>query len=131
MKIYLAARFDRKDEVRELYNQLIEQGHEITYDWTTHKMIKPYHENQEIAHEYSSNDMEGVKNCDIFILITADGGTGTFIELGAAILSNIKHNKPEIFVIGEHNTKSIFYFHPSVKRKNTVQEVLDEIKKNS
>ena len=51
------------------------------------------------------------------------------IELGAAILSAIKLGKPQIYVIGDYNKKCMFYFHPLVNRRETIEQVLDEIAK--
>ncbi len=129
MKIYLAARFDKKQEVRNLYKRFQKLGHEIAADWTLHKSIKPYENNSEIAREYSAEDVDAARNCDIFILITDEAGTGMYVELGAAISSNLEHRKPKIYVIGEHTSRSMFYFHPSVNRRKTIDEVLEEIGK--
>ncbi len=129
MKIYIAARFGKKQEVRNLYELLKERGHEITLDWTTHEFIKPFEDNQEIAEKYSVEDIEGVRNSDVFILLTDEAGTGMYVELGAAIFSNIEFGKPKIYVIGEYTSRSMFYFHPSVNRRKSIEEVLEEIER--
>ncbi|MFH1308236.1 MAG: hypothetical protein ABIH72_05265 [archaeon] len=49
MKIYVGARFTKKEEVIKLHKILKEKGHEITCDWTTHLPISPYDKNQELA----------------------------------------------------------------------------------
>ena len=129
MKVYIAAKFEKKEEVRSLYKILSEMGHNITSDWTLHKMIRPYKKNHELAEEYSIEDINGVKDCDVFILLTdEEKSSGAHVELGAAILSNIKSGKPIIYVIGSHTANSMFYFHPSVKRMDNIEEVLSEIK---
>lgn len=129
MKIYIAARFDKKQEVLNLYKRFQELGHEIIADWTLHKPIKPYENNPETAREYSIEDIDAARNCDIFILMTDEAGTGMYIELGAAISSNLEHEKPKIYVIGEHTSRSMFYFHLSVNRRKNIDEVLEEIEK--
>ena len=129
MKIYLAARFNKKQEVRDLYERFKKLGYEIAADWTLHKPIKPYENNPKTAREYSLEDIDAVKNCDVFILITDEAGTGMYVELGAAISSNLEHGKPKIYVIGEYTSRSMFYFHPSVNRRKTIDEVLEEIGK--
>lgn len=129
MKIYIAARFDRRHEVLELYKLILEHGHEITADWTLHKPIKPYEQNEELAAKYANEDIEGVKNCDVFIILSDEGGsTGMYVELGAAILSNLKCGKPKIYVIGD-KLRSMFYFHPVVNRRKNINEVFEEIEK--
>lgn len=69
-----------------------------------------------------------MRECDVFILLS-DGpaGTGRYVELGAAIQSQPESQKPLIYVVGERNMDSIFYFHPTVKRRGTIEEVLEEI----
>ena len=126
MKIYLAARFDKKQEVQNLYERFQKLGHEIAADWTLHKPIKPYEDNPETAREYSIEDVDAARNCDVFILMTDEAGTGMYVELGAAISSNLEHGKPKIYAIGEHTSRSMFYFHPSVNRRRTIDEVLEE-----
>jgi len=130
MRIYVAAKFDKKDEVLKLFKILKESGHEVHSDWTTHKPIKPYEQNQKLAMQYSAEDIEGVKNCDVFIFLTdKEVSTGAHAELGAAILSHVKSGKPTIFVVGDHTNRSLFYFHPSVNRRDNINSVLEEIGK--
>lgn len=128
MKFYIAARFTEKDEVRRIYDILVTKGHKIAVDWTKHKTIKPYDKNSKLAAEYAIEDMNGVINCDIFVLLTSENtGSGSSGELGAAILSKIKFNKPNIYVIGNHFGNNFFYFHPVVKMKRDINEVLEDI----
>ncbi|MBS3175938.1 hypothetical protein J4457_01745 [Candidatus Woesearchaeota archaeon] len=119
----------KKQEVRDLYEQFKKLGHEIATDWTLHKPIKPYENNPEIAREYSVEDVDAARNCDVFILMTDEAGTGVYVELGAAISSNLEHGKPKIYVIGKHTSHSMFYFHPSVNRRKNINEVFEEIEK--
>lgn len=130
MKIYIAARFNKKQEVLSLHERFQKLGHEIVADWTLHKPIKPYENNPETAREYSIEDVDAARNCDIFILMTDESGTGMYVELGAAISSNLEHEKPKIYVIGEYTSRSMFYFHPSVNRRKNIDEVLREIEKS-
>lgn len=127
MKIYIAARFNKKQETLNLYEQFRKLGHEIIADWTLHKPIKPYENNPELSRDYSIEDIDAAGNCDIFILITDEDGTGMYIELGAAISSNLAYGKPKIYIIGEHTSRSMFYFHPSVNRRKNIDEILKEI----
>ncbi len=131
MKIYVAARFGKKEEVRKLYRLLEEYGHVITLDWTLHKPVKPYEKNQETTRQYAIEDIEGVKSCDVFILLSDAGGTGMYVELGAAVILNVMFGKPKIYIVGDHLSRSLFYYHPSVNRRKNVQQVLQEIRKIS
>jgi hypothetical protein len=128
MKIYVASRFANVDEVRRLYGLLRQDGHEITADWTVHHNVKPYSQNQELATEYAVEDLEGVKNCDVFILLTTEKvGAGSMTEFGAALLSSAIRKTPKIYVVGSHQNTNIFYIHPLVTMKKTIEEVVDEL----
>lgn len=103
MKIYVAGKFGDKDTVREAYQKLSALGHSVSYDWTTHKNIKPYDENKEIAREYAGNEMNGILACDAFIYFSAPEGHTLFMELGMAIGLRLTRGKPAIFMIGKES----------------------------
>ncbi len=125
MKICIAARFGEKDKVRDLYEKFQNKGHEIIVDWTIYKPAKPYGDNSDISRGYSVEDIDGARNCDIFVILTDEAGTGMYIELGAAIASNLEKGKPDIYAVGENNSCSMFYFHPSVRCVSSVEEIFE------
>ncbi len=124
LKIYVAAKFEKKSSVQYIYKKILERGHTISYDWTTHKPIKPYDKNVDIAKKYSENELEGIKNCDIFIYISEESGTTLPMEFGAALMNAKATGKPKIYVVGELNNKSPWFFNDLVIRKDTIREVL-------
>ncbi len=126
-KVYIASRFDRKQEAIELFKRFKKLGYEISVDWTVHEPIMPYENNITRARQYSVEDMKGIIDCDLFILLTDKEGMGIYTELGAAIFSNLEHGKPKIYVIGDYTSNCMFYFHPSVNRRRTIDEVIKEI----
>jgi hypothetical protein len=70
--------------------------------------------------KYSTEDITGVLNCDVFILLTnKEIGSGSSTELGAAIALNASSKKPKIYVVGKAIGKNIFYFHPCVNIRKT------------
>ena len=123
MKIYIAARSGEKERVRDLYKKFRDKGHEIIADWTTRKPFKPYRDNLDISRSYSIEDINGAKNCDVFIILTDEAGTGMHTELGVAIALNLERGKPVIYAVGKNNSCSMFFFHPLVKRINSVEEI--------
>lgn len=127
MKIYVAAKFDRKEEVRQLYKEVEARGHRITADWTTHKPIKPYADNPDIARQYAIEDINGVLEADIFVLLIGPCSTGVYTELGAAIHSQTSTGKPLIYVVGENPGASMFFFHPSVEYLKTKDELIEKL----
>ena len=131
MKIYVATKFDRRDEVREIYKKLREHGHEITRDWTVHDPAARYGQYPEKAKQYAEEDVRGVQDCDVLIILSDQGGSiGMHIETGLALERNSKTGKPEIYVIGEHTNRSIFYFLPHIKQRSTLEEVIEELSTN-
>lgn len=129
MKVYIAGKFEEKAKVKELYARIKELGHKVAYDWTDHKPIKPYSQNQEVAKEYSDNELVGIIDTDIFIFLTHELGTTLFMEFGAALILNKKTGKPLIYVVGEFKDKSMWFFNAGVQRRTSIEEVMVEISK--
>ncbi len=129
--VYVASRFALKDEVRKIYSKLEKLGYSVSADWTRHKSIKPYASNPDLSREYAVEDLNGARKSDLFILISDAEGTGMYAELGAAIGHNLEFGKPAIYVIGAHLSKSFIFFHPSVKRRENIDEVIKELNKDS
>ena len=127
-KVYIAARFHEKEEVFRISKLLSNLGYEVISSWLSHKSVKPYHENQELSKIYSIEDINLATQSDYFLVLTSDAGTGMYVELGAAILSNIKIGKPIIYVVGDHINRSMFYFHSSVNRINSIKDLLEKFK---
>jgi len=128
MKIYVAGKFEDKERVLEIYKKIEELGHEISYDWTKHKPIKPYIKNQYLARTYSENELKGISESDIFIYLSNKGGTTLTMEVGAALMSSKTIGKPLIYAVGEFNAKSPWLFNERIKRVNTLEEVLKKLK---
>ena len=130
MKIYVASKFNNQEKVKKVYEKLRERGHEITVDWTKHKKVNPYKNNPKMSEKYSKEDMNGVRDADVFVLLTTEKpGKGMFVELGTAVILNAMTGKPKIYVIGDHNTQPMFYFHPGVARVDRIEDVIKGIKK--
>lgn len=130
MKIYVASRTENRKKVSEIHEKLKKKGCKITTDWTKHKNIKPYKKNPEKSKEYSEEDINGVRDADVLILLTTkESSKGMYIELGAAIILKLLTGKPEIFIVGDYNTESIFYFHPVVNRVNSIEDVIKKLEK--
>ena len=129
LRFYIAGSFGEKEKIRTLMDKVESAGCEITADWTTHRPIKPYKENFELAGEYASEDIKGARGCDIFVLIPEEsGGSTQFAELGAAITSETVQR---VFVVGPHNTRSLAFFHPKVERVDSFEEVIEHVSLSS
>lgn len=125
------------DNVRVVQQRITEAGHHITHDWTHNetgdKLLngqKAKFENPEEAARRADADMQGVIDSDVYILCSDNEnvGKGMYVELGAAIALNATTGSPRIYIVGEMNHSSIFYWHPSVILGRTVDEILEEMK---
>jgi nucleoside 2-deoxyribosyltransferase len=86
LDVYVASKFENTTAVREAHDKLIELGHRVTHDWTYEDASKLTGEEREkymrlCAHK----DLDGVKNCDVLLLINYPKCAGAFTELGIAI----------------------------------------------
>ncbi|MDP3987038.1 MAG: hypothetical protein Q8P81_02315 [Nanoarchaeota archaeon] len=129
MKIYVAGKFEKKDLIHEVYRRIEELGHEVSYDWTTHKPIKPYPQNSDIAAQYSDNELEGIAKCDVFIYLTDENGTTLPMEFGAALGLAKTRNRPLVYAVGEFNDRSPWFFNRLVRRKDSLDDVVEELSK--
>lgn len=127
MEFYTAGRFHRREQIKEIQEQVLSHGHSITVDWTQHKNIDSYPEESELASEYALEDHRGAADSDVFVLLGNKSGRGSHMELGAAIESRRRTGSPQIFVIGELKDDSLIYFHPYVNRVESIEEVLKSV----
>lgn len=125
---YVSARFALKEDVKKIYSEIKNLGYSIPWDWTEHDPIKPYSENTKLAQEYSIEDIEGSRKSKLFIMITDEAGTGMHTELGAAIVGAMEDKEKLIYLIGGNLDRSVFFFHPTIKRRRTIEEVIKELK---
>ncbi len=113
-RIYVAASFEQRDEVRALHKKLREAGHTITADWTTHKEIaslETEEEREALKQQYAVEDTNGVTSASVYALLLSDRkSTGAHIELGIALGANLGR----ICLIGEPDESQLFYSHPAI-----------------
>jgi hypothetical protein len=127
-KVYVIGKFEQKEEVKEVYGKLEQLGYEISYDWTNHKPIKPYAENQPLAEVYSENELRAISMSDIVICLSTKEGTTSKLETGAALILSFLRDKPStVYVVGEFNAASPWFMHPKVTRKDVMDEVYAEL----
>ena len=129
MKFYIASRVKNKELVRKIHEILTEQGYEKISDWVDEKDIIPYEKHAEASKARAIQCIENSTQCDVFLLISDEGGAGMYTELGAALVSSSLSKKPKIYVIGDYLNRSVFFFHPFVKVFKTIEEVLEDLAK--
>lgn len=85
MKFYIASKLENAERVSALARVLKAYRWEQTYDWTTHGSVKD--EGEERLTEVAENEIEGVRQADV-VIVLLPGGRGTHAELGAANIMN-------------------------------------------
>ena len=119
-RIYVAASFEQKDEVKALHKQLQAAGHTITVDWTTHKEIvslESEEEREALKRQYATEDTNGIISASVYVLLLGSRkSTGAHIELGIALGAQI----PRIYLIGKVDVSQLFYSHPSITTVPTI-----------
>ncbi len=137
MKIFVSGQITDLDNVRTVQKRLIEAGHEITHDWTRNetgdKMLAGDEAKLADITETGKRaelDIQGVVNCDVYVACTDNtkAGKGMYAELGAALALNITVQSPKVYILGSLNHMSVFYFHPSVVRLNSIDELIEALK---
>ncbi len=130
MKFYVASSISNKDRVRSLFAELESKGHDVTTDWTlTDDIVE---EQRDLKRDYMRSvvkrDCEAILESDVFILLsTPSEGRSMYVELGIAMTAYQVAQRPLVFVVGPRNNEAAFYFHPSVERAGTIEEVLDRV----
>ncbi len=125
LTFYVAGSLDKGNQLKETVTLLEEKGYRISFDWTIHPVLKPYHEHLDQTPLFAQKALNGASECDIFLLFPDEvGGVGQFVELGAAIYSK---RVRRIFIIGPYNQRSLMFFHPRVQRVDSLDDVLKTI----
>lgn len=113
-KIYLAGKWEERKAAKLVMLDLEKEGHIITHDWTLH-------EDMNDAVDYAVEDIEGVKNADVLVVLAMKDYPykGAYCEFGAALALN----KP-VFVFGGFMDSCIFINHPLVTKVVTWEDFL-------
>lgn len=128
MKVYVAAKFNDKEKVKQVYESLKKEGHIITHEWIHNKPASPFTENPEFTAKCVTEDINGVLSSDIFILLSnVEPSLGSATELGVAIASFINFKKPYIYVVGPYFDANFAFFHAAVQQKETIADVLKDM----
>lgn len=116
MKFYVTGRSSNFEAVKKTFQKLKTDGHEVTFEWTSLPMVKPYSENQDKAAQFAVDAIQGVLDADVYVIFTHKDGNGVFTELGAALAMNMNSGKPRIIAIGEkHLDAAMFHAHPAIE----------------
>lgn len=143
LKVYVAGRITRQNEVRKIIHALRSEGIEITRDWTWETTSplsceqdsvefrkKEYATLNSKYHEEADSDLKAVLDADVFIILTDEHGSSMYVEMGAAFAARMLRNKPQaLYAIGPYFDRMVFYQHRGVHRVGSVEEIIVDLKK--
>lgn len=133
MRIYIATKLENAAQHNEVRDALVDLGHEITYDWTTHGPV--WGASSARIAEVQQLELDGVRDADLTIVLANDRtlgiptGRGTHVELGVALaLYKLVFMLGDRSVIkGSTRDTCAFYHHPEVMCFETVRELLGAV----
>jgi len=128
--VYIASRVREKVRVRKLLTDLKEEGITSVTFWIDRENARRGKDfDIDSARKISIEAVKGINKSDIFILLSDEGGTGMYVELGLALARNANSGVPKIYLLGDHRKNSVFSFHPSIILVKTEQELLSKIRR--
>ena len=128
MKVYLAARYSRIDEINLYSKQLQQIGYEVHARWLlgNHKMKDGY-SNLKQNKGFAKDDLEDIINSDIVICFTDEpyhqpSRGGRHVEFGMVLMWNYLHKQCKemnrvktIYIVGPR--ENVFYCLPQIDRR--------------
>jgi len=130
MKIYLAAKYARKDEIQLVATLLEQLGHKITATWFGEK-YKPGVQMKQLRHDthvkIAGRDLKEIAKADALVFFAEDQNNqpprgGRHVEFGYALGLGKK-----VYVVGER--ENIFHHLPRVTMVPTVDELFKKLEK--
>lgn len=124
MKIYLASRFGRRDELREISGSIRRLGHTVTSSWL--EQIEDAIDSPDSPY-LAALDLREVQKSDVFVAFTEHPGTpgaergGRHVEFGSAAAFG-----KALIICGP--VEHIFHRLPSVVRVGNARELLEYLK---
>jgi hypothetical protein len=133
MNFFVSGRIDDIENVRAVMRKIVVSGHKVTHDWTkTDAFLGSTTDKLNDVAESglrASNDIQGVLDADVYVLVSSNAtvGKGMYVELGAALAAQQLGGKTKVYIIGPMNHLSVFYLHPAVLHKDTIEDVFDSL----
>lgn len=121
--IYVAGKYHEAARARALMEKLRALGHTITYDWTKH-----FFEEQagipQNEPKCAEDDMAGVVEANVFVILYHPQLSGGMCELGGAIVM-----QSDIIAVGFPKPYvNVFLHHPAVRHVATDDDVPEALK---
>lgn len=125
MIIYIAAPWADREKMPEISKRFEDEGHGITWKWWLTEDIKESARTFEALQEQAFNDVKGVVDAQLVVLLNNAKSEGKAFETGLAVAQR----KP-IIAVGKLGAFSLNVFHylPSFKWVDSVDEALDVLR---
>lgn len=128
MKIYLAARYSRRDQLKELAKELERMGHTVTSRWLQTEWVNRPDQSSaappEYRQQYALIDLEDVDDADVVVNFTEAPGDGSrggrHVEYGYALAKGKR-----LIVVG--HKENLFHEHPAVQFYASQWDMLREV----
>lgn len=127
MQVYVAGSLADAPLIQVVQAAVESAGHSVIHDWTRgpEATLTNYSSVPRVAAAIAEQDLSAALQADAVLLVLgATPGTGMFIEFGAALADAERRSGKHVAVIGDHPDQSVFYFHPAVRRCQSVGEWL-------
>ena len=124
MKIYIAAPWIHREDMPNVAKKLEDKGHTITKKWWEVKEAKEGSGKDYELRTQAEDDVRGVRNADLVLVINSAKSEGKALEQGVAIALD----KPIVIVgkRGEHS-KNVFHYLPIYKWVDDLEGALNVI----
>jgi len=126
LKWYFASRTKHISFIGKLSKFLESNGHSLVFDWSKLDALTPYNKNIEKSTALANQISKSLKETNIFVMLSDEGGTDMFIELGIVLERWMRGEKVDIYCVGRHNDRSLMQFHPGIKRVQKLRDVFLE-----
>lgn len=129
MRLYLAARYGRREELAEYAGLLRRHGHVVTSRWLDgdHQSLDTnllHPANHDIAGKFLREDLEDLLSADTIVAFTeppnGPSRGGRHVEFGVALARGLR-----LFVVGPR--ENLFYLAPGVRQYNSFDELQTEL----
>lgn len=131
MKVYLCARYSRRDELRAVRERLQASGHTVTSSWLDTQW--EHRDDQgssaappEYREEYAVKDYNDVLDADCLVAFTepprSGGRGGRHVEFGIALAAG-----KILIIVGQ--PENIFHYHPRVESCADASELLTMLRR--
>jgi len=123
VRIYIAGPWDERDKAREVRNLLRAAGHTVTHAWWD---IDVPDQDPVKLRDCAVDDLRGVLEADVFILLNLSKSEGKAVETGIALVAHRAHGLPLIYATGIRNT-NIFHYLPEIEWRDSVEQIIEEL----